>query len=277
MLQERRIILKEAAVGKGPLIYWMSRDQRANDNWALICAQELALRGKAPLIVVFCLVPRFLNATSGRYAFMLAGLEELSQRLAKLNISFFLLTGEPDKILTRFIKTHMASTLITDFDPLRTKKQWKEEMARKIEIPFYEVDAHNIVPCTFASLKREYGAYTIRNKISNSLPFFLDTFPKLQKHPFPLTKDLPRIEWEKLSASLKINNSIGNFDWITPGEAEAQKRLTHLSKKSSPSTTREGMTPQKKCNRTSRPIFISVNSRPSGWLLRLKKAISSVL
>ena len=136
MLQERIIILKEAPAGKGPVIYWMSRDQRVDDNWALICAQELAIREKVPLIVVFCLVPRFLNATTGQYAFMLAGLKELSQRLSKLNIPFFLVTGEPDKTLIQFIKTYTASTLITDFDPLRIKRQWKEEVARKIDNSF---------------------------------------------------------------------------------------------------------------------------------------------
>jgi deoxyribodipyrimidine photo-lyase len=229
MLPDRKIILKEAPAGKGPVIYWMSRDQRANDNWALICAQELALREKAPLIVIFCLVPRFLNATTGHYAFMLAGLKELSQRLSKLNITFFPATGEPDKTLIKFIATYTASTLITDFDPLRIKRQWKEEVARKIEIPFYEIDAHNIVPCTVASLKQEYGAYTIRKKIGRLLPVFLDTFPKLQKHPFSWTKDLPHIEWEKLPASLKTDNTIGErLHWISPGEAEAQRRLTHF-------------------------------------------------
>ena len=228
MLQKRIIILNETPAGKGPVIYWMSRDQRVNDNWALIYSQELAIREKVPLTVLFCLAPRFLNATTGQYVFMLAGLRELSQRLSKLNIPFFLVTGEPDKTLVQFIKTYTASTLITDFDPLRIKRQWKEEVARKITIPFYEVDAHNIVPCAIASPKQEYGAYTIRKKIGRLLPVFLDTLPKLQKHPFQWKKDLPRIEWEKLPASLKTNSTMGNLDWITPGEAEAQKRLTHF-------------------------------------------------
>ena len=182
-----------------------------NDNWALIYAQELALRQKVPLVVVFCLAPQFLNATTGQYAFMLAGLQEVSRKLAKLNIPFFLLVGEPDKILPQFIREHTVSSLVTDFDPLRIKRQWKEEVARKIEIPFYEVDTHNIVPCAIASPKQEYGAYTIRKKIGKLLPVFLDTFPKAQKHPFPWTKDLPHIEWEKLPASLKTDSTIGNF------------------------------------------------------------------
>ena len=226
MLQKRISILKQGSVGKGPIVYWMSRDQRAEDNWALIHAQELAVRQKTPLIVVFCLVPQFLNATTGQYTFMLAGLQEVSRKLAKLRIPFFLLVGEPDKILPQFIREHSVSALVTDFDPLRIKRQWKEKVARKIEVPFYEVDTHNIVPCAIASPKMEYGAYTIRKKIGRLLPLFLDTFPKAQKHPFPWIRDLPHIEWEKLPASLKTDNTISDFHWITPGEAEARKRLT---------------------------------------------------
>ena len=46
-------------------------------------------------------------------------------------------------------------------------------MAKKIDIPFHEVDAHNVVPCWLASDKREYGARTIRSKIHKKLPEFL--------------------------------------------------------------------------------------------------------
>ena len=40
--------------------------------------------------------------------------------------------------------------------------------------PFHEVDAHNVVPCWLASDKRETGARTIRRKINDKLPEFLE-------------------------------------------------------------------------------------------------------
>ena len=224
-LQKRIGILKEAPPGKGPVMYWMSRDQRVEDNWALTWAQELALGQKVPFVVVFCLVPRFLHATTLQYTFMITGLQEVSQKLAKLRIPFFLPVGKPEKTLPQFIGEHSISALVTDFDPLRIKRQWKEEVARTIGVPFYEVDTHNIVPCTIASPKLEYGAYTIRNKIGRLLPLFLDTLPKTQKHPFLWTGDVPHIEWEKLPTLLKTDSTISDFHWIRPGEAEARKRL----------------------------------------------------
>ena len=42
-----------------------------------------------------------------------------------------------------------------------------------MNVPFHEVDAHNVVPCWEASDKREYGARTIRPKIHKHLPEFL--------------------------------------------------------------------------------------------------------
>ena len=36
MLNERVRILKEAETLDGPIVYWMQRDQRVDDNWALI-------------------------------------------------------------------------------------------------------------------------------------------------------------------------------------------------------------------------------------------------
>ncbi|KXK25294.1 MAG: DNA photolyase [Candidatus Brocadia sinica] len=105
-----------------PVVYWMSRDQRASDNWALIFTQELALQQKVAMVVVFCLVPRFLDAGKSHYHFMLRGLQETEKALQKRNIPFFLLTGSPDREIPRFIKKYRVGTLMTDFNPLRIKQ-----------------------------------------------------------------------------------------------------------------------------------------------------------
>jgi deoxyribodipyrimidine photo-lyase len=139
----------------------MSRDQRVSDNWALLYAQELALSKKEPLVTVFNLVPEFLGATLRQYRFMLKGLEELQEKLARLNIDFYLLTGEPETEVPRFCQKIGAGALVTDFSPLRINVKWKTGVAGKIAVPCFEVDAHNIVPCWAASPKQEYAAYTL--------------------------------------------------------------------------------------------------------------------
>ena len=52
--------LNNQEIGEGPIVYWMDRDIRTKDNWALLYAQELALKNKQPLIVVYNLVIDFL-------------------------------------------------------------------------------------------------------------------------------------------------------------------------------------------------------------------------
>ena len=64
MINEKRVrLLQKGNETNGPIVYWMSRDQRVHDNWALLFAQKLALGKKKSLVVIFNLVPDFLEAT----------------------------------------------------------------------------------------------------------------------------------------------------------------------------------------------------------------------
>ena len=120
---KRVTILRDAAENPGPVVYWMSRDQRVRDNWALIYAQESATQQKVAIAVVFCLVPRFLDAGKSHYHFMIRGLQEVERLLRMKHIPFFLLTGTPDHEIPRFIKQYRVGTLVTDFQPLRIKQE----------------------------------------------------------------------------------------------------------------------------------------------------------
>ncbi len=92
---------------------------------------------------------------------MLKGLREVEKNLAPKSIPLYLLAGSPEEHIPEFIERNHGGALVTDFDPLRIKRNWKEDVAKQITCPFYEVDAHNIVPCWIASPKQEYAAYTI--------------------------------------------------------------------------------------------------------------------
>ena len=229
IINEKRIrLLQNGADIKGPVIYWMSRDQRMHDNWALLYAQDLALEIKEPLIVIFCLLPGFLNATLRQYGFMLKGLEILEKELADYNIPFFLLKGEPGNEIPEFIKSVKAGTLVADFDPLKIKRIWKREVAKKIKIPFYEVDAHNIVPSLYVSGKEEYGAYTIRPKIYKALPEFLVDYPEIKNMKKFESVGNRKINWQQVEESLMIDRDIKEVDWIKPGFKNAVEQLNYF-------------------------------------------------
>lgn len=228
MNKKRVRSIRSGNYGPGPVIYWMSRDQRLNDNWALLFAQELAMENKKPLIVVFCLVPEFLSATIRHYGFMIKGLQEVEAELFKKNIGFSLLAGLPEREIPHYIKKNKTCAMVSDFDPLRIKRRWKQAVANNIAVPFYEVDAHNLVPCWTASFKQEFGAYTLRPKINRLLPEFLEEFPSLKKHPFTDSVRLSRTDWKKAVSTLKINKTVSEVSWIAPGEKAAHTALKNF-------------------------------------------------
>jgi deoxyribodipyrimidine photo-lyase len=225
--QRSRAII-DGEVHSGPIVYWMSRDQRAHDNWALIRALELAKTHRAPVGVVFCLLPSFLNATLRQYAFVLKGLAEAAATLAEKNIPFFLLRGEPGVELPRFINRHNVAALVTDFSPLRTKRVWTAAVAETINIPFFEVDTHNIVPCWEASPKQEVGARTIRSKLNKRLDEFLDPFPPLRTHAVAWPATIRAIDWRAALDQLPIDRSVPEIDWAAPGEQAARAALRNF-------------------------------------------------
>lgn len=229
-IDNRRIFIrKHAETGQGPVVYWMQRDQRTIDNWALIHAQELAISINQPLIVVFCLVPGFFGATIRQYGFMLKGLAVAARKLAKLNIPFNLLYGLPQDVLPRFLLGAGAGILVTDFNPLRLPMDWRSRLAERVEIPIHEVDAHNIIPCRYISDKQEYAAFTIRKKVECLLPEFLTGFHVLIRHPRfedPQDKKLP--EWKDVDKTLNVDRTVPEVDWILPGEDTAREAMVRF-------------------------------------------------
>jgi len=230
MYSNKRVrVLNDNSNPPGATVYWMSRDQRLKDNWALIAAQEFALQRKAGLHIIFNLVPDFLEATARQYEFMLTGLQELEKAAISKSIPFTVLKGDPVQNIPKYLKNIKAGALFSDFDPLRIKRQWKNDLVKELTIPVFEVDAHNIIPCWITSDKKEYAAYTIRPKIQRNLAEFLTDIPALKKHPH--NKNVKAVNnWQQLRASLKIDQTVEAVDWLKPGEKAAGQILNQFIK-----------------------------------------------
>jgi deoxyribodipyrimidine photo-lyase len=227
-LQKRIFSLNPPVPKAGTVIYWMSRDQRIHDNWALLVAQEKAVSQKVPLVILFCLSRSFLGATFRHYDFMLKGLKELEMVAESLNIPFFIRAGNPAETVVSFSDEIAAGLVVTDFSPLRIQMEWKREAAKRLSIPLYEVDAHNIVPCRVASGKLEFAARTIRPKIRRLIPEFLHEFPSVIHHPWSFSGRKPAHDWERLQHSLDIDCSVSPVTWPEPGEKAAMEHLAEF-------------------------------------------------
>ena len=200
----------------------MGRDQRVQDNWALLAAQAIAEANNVPLVVVFTLVPMYLEAGWRQYSFMLEGLKEVEQELFRLNIPFLLPTGEPSELIAGLVKELGIGAVVTDFLPLSTTRGWKGAVASAIDVPMYEVDAHNVVPAWLASPKSEVGAYTLRPKLRKLWPEFLEDFPKLNPQQTAWDTSFKPVDWQQAYASLEINRTIPPIGWARGGASQAQ-------------------------------------------------------
>ena len=212
--------LAQGQCGKGPVVYWMSRDQRMGDNWALLWAQQEALIHQKGLLVVFCMIPNYPGATLRHYNFMRTGLEELQEKLNQCNIGFRMLEQSPETILPQFLNTIDGHLLVSDFDPLRIKQQWKQKLINSLKVPLYEVDTHNIIPAWIISGKKEYAAYTLRPKIKRVLDDYLTDIPAVQPHPFNWNK-APMEVPETFRGESITSQTTEEYPWVKAGENAA--------------------------------------------------------
>lgn len=229
MQGKRARILKTGKQIQGPVLYWMQRAQRIQDNWSLLYAAEFAALKKQPLIIVFNLFPSFLDATLRQFDFMLKGLQEVALEAESLNLQFLILFGDPVLNLSQFISQNNISNLFTDFNPLKLIQENKKNLLAKIDIPVFEVDSSNIVPAWIASNKLEFAAYTLRPKIKKLLPEFLTDIPRLKKQLIPSPKlNLAKIETisaDKALSKLKIDTTVLPVKWLIPGTQAATKLM----------------------------------------------------
>ncbi|MCB9809165.1 deoxyribodipyrimidine photo-lyase [Candidatus Nomurabacteria bacterium] len=215
----------------GPVLYWMNRDGRVHDNWALLYAQELALEYQVPLMVCYNLEPGFLGGGYRQHVFKIKGLMEVEKELHKLNIPFFIVSGQhTEEDLKKFIAEKEVGAVVTDFFPLRHTRTWIEYLRKNLTIPFYGVDAHNLVPAWVVSNKQEYAARTIRPKLHRLLPEYLEDFPNLKKHSYTYGGPLGSIDWDALLDDPSIDQSVKEVDWIIPGHMSAMKVLKDFLK-----------------------------------------------
>ena len=229
MLNSQRVqTLQNGSYQGRSVLYWMNRDKRVKDNWALLEAQNLAIEKKAPLIVCFQYFGKFKEANIRQYSFLIKGLLELSNDLKLLNIDFYLIQGRAKNSILKIINDNSVGALFVDYNPLKSYKRKIYNIVNRVSIPVYQVDAHNIIPVWVTSQKKEFAAYTIRKKIQNNLNTFLTDFPEIKRHPYGSVSSL-NFAYQEIIDKLDIDHSVKEVDWIEPGEDAAHRKLTTLN------------------------------------------------
>ena len=165
------------------VVYWMQRAQRATDNPALETAIAAANALGKPVVVYFALIAGATGANLRHYHFMLEGLRDVAEDLARRRIGFVIRTS-PDHDVLRFCGEVRPALIIGDENPLRRAEQAKLRIADQLRVPFWTVDADVIVPSRLLQ-KEQYAARTIRPRIHAQLSTFLH----------PIRRHVPRRAW----------------------------------------------------------------------------------
>lgn len=179
----------------------------------------------------------------------------MENTLRSHGIPFHLLQGDPIVTVPSFVREHGAIALVCDFSPVRVPSMWVKEIAEIMQtsssslsepqyakpIPMIQIDAHNVIPCWHASPKVEYGARTLRGKMSKVMSeYLIEDFCDFDAPSISTTanaktalalKDCPPVNWTAVLASLSINRDVKEVDWLMPGTAGAWQMLRSFCEK----------------------------------------------
>jgi len=213
------------------VVYWMQRAQRGIDNHAVDLAVHIANLLELPLIVYFAAISN-PHANLRHYAFLNQGLADIEQDLQRRNITF-LMRRAPHESHEQLLSDVRAAFLVGDENPLRVPEQWRKQLASRIAIPFWTVDADVVIPSNLIE-KAQYGAYTIRPRLYRFLPDYLHLYENphanhawKRPHGFysdSVHEDITR-DWTDL------DRSVAPVEAWQGGTHAALKRLRHFTGK----------------------------------------------
>jgi deoxyribodipyrimidine photo-lyase len=221
--------MNRRAIGPGAVLCWLTRDLRAEDNWALLYAAQAARERRMPLFVAYQPASGHLLPGLRHLVFLEDGLRELDADLRARDIPFTLLGGSGAKPLIAYANYLGFGEVVTDFYPLRHVRRAQQEAARDLKVRLTQVDAHNVVPAWSFS-HQELAARTLRPKIMRLLPSCLDDFPRLERHPFALAHEAPPVSWDKLTEGLTVDGAVTPVAWAEPGAQAGRVVLAHFVK-----------------------------------------------
>ncbi len=223
----------ETAVDAQCVLLWVQRTQRATANHAANLAVELADALGLPVIAGFALAPGYPEATLRAYQFMAEGLAELPDAFAKRHIGWELVIGQPPDAIPALAKRLHAALIVTDLDPLRVGRGWRESIVKTIDIPLVQVDSDTVVPSSLFP-QAEYAPRTIRPKLLKRVDEFLRPIPD----PRPKQRSDHRVGPDPLREiarpSFDLNRDVGPSNILTGGSREAHRRLRRFLDKGLP-------------------------------------------
>jgi deoxyribodipyrimidine photo-lyase len=132
-ISERTIKHKDKEIYEGEyIIYWMSRDQRINDNISFYYGFMLSKKYNKKFGVLFNIFSSFLDATIRQFDFMIKGLIELEENIippfvasTKQEFSAFTLRKKYEKIISKYLIEIPEIDKLTRKEKIKNETNWK--------------------------------------------------------------------------------------------------------------------------------------------------------
>ncbi len=185
------------------VLYWMQASVRCQSNAALEYAVMVANELGLPVVACFVLTGGYPGANSRHYDFLAQGLGDVRAALTRRGIQFVVRVGEPPLEILELSKD--AAFVVTDCGYLKLQRQWRQQVYNGLRRAAVEVEDNVVVPVEIASDKEEYGARTIRPKITRNIERFLVPV-KTVKH----TKKVPELKLGGIDIS-RLDNAVARL------------------------------------------------------------------
>jgi len=207
------------------VVYWMQRSQRGIDNPALDVAVEVANVLQKPIVVFFAPVPFYPNANIRHYRFLVEGIPDIAEVLAKRGVGF-VLRRYPDHHLLKFCNEVHPAIVIGDENPMREPESWRKKVAKLLHIPFWTVDSDVIVPSRLLE-KEQYAAFHARRRLETQLERFLVASRNSKaKVPWKAPKNLETLAPDcDVTSDWTLDRSVNPVSTFRGGTREALRLL----------------------------------------------------
>lgn len=215
---------------KKTVLYWVSRAIRLNDNQALFAASQYAINNNQQLICLFNYYPNFPYANKRNMHFLLSGLLEMSDKLAKLNIPLIFKQGDILDAISELNEVYDLSVIYTEHQvlkPILHNQIHVSDYCLTNKISFYTINTACVVPVTKTSPKLEYAAKTIRPKLLALYKPYLEQTYAIITHPQKL--DSNHFDIAQFNQFFKLNNLDElSLSTLIPGEDAANNQLKYF-------------------------------------------------
>ncbi|MHC4737379.1 MAG: deoxyribodipyrimidine photo-lyase [Planctomycetota bacterium] len=213
------------------VLYWMQAAQRAEYNHALEAAVTRANELKLPAVAVFGITDSYPEANLRHYHFMLEGLKDAKEALAKRRIQLVIRHQSPEEAAIELSEN--AAGAVVDAGHTRIERKWRRQAAKNIKCSLEEVETNLIVPVSEVTEKENFSAGTLRPRINKRLPEYL---VKIRQGRLLFSSldmkfngfDIDNIE--TALSKLKIDRSVGAVKGFKGGTGEAKEKLRDFIK-----------------------------------------------